>query len=150
MEKDLGVIPLPLGKVKEKVQKPEQGQTLEDFEQEAYQKVVKKKGLDAAPKKKPAAAKAVAKAAATGVKKCSPKQKAQAKKPGCAKKVEAPKTVAKKDPKSPRKLTCWGCTRCRGNVHGCDSCATHAFGGLRLNGRKAWENYMQSKKRKGK
>lgn len=45
------------------------------------------------------------------------------------------------------KQTCWGCTRCRGNCHGCDSCNHDGFQGIRLNGRAAWKKYMQKNKK---
>lgn len=45
------------------------------------------------------------------------------------------------------KQTCWGCLRCRGNCHGCDSCNHDGFQGLRLNGREAWKKYMQKHKK---
>lgn len=52
--------------------------------------------------------------------------------------------ASKAGSKKPR-LTCWGCIRCRGNVHGCDSCAFEGFGGMRLNGREQWHKYMKGK-----
>lgn len=40
-----------------------------------------------------------------------------------------------------QKLTCFGCSRCRGNPLGCPSCDFLDFQGKRLNGRKAWKTW---------
>ena len=68
--------------------------------------------------------------------------------------TKGPKTIQKQVMKRPagdktskaskitdKPLTCWGCIRCRGNVHGCDSCSFEGFQGLRLNGSAAWHAY---------
>ena len=42
----------------------------------------------------------------------------------------------------------YGCIRCRGNTWGCSECQRKDFQGLRLNGREAWREYMETRKGK--
>lgn len=66
----------------------------------------------------------------------------------CSGATEKPKAAAKA---KTAKLTCFGCSRCRGNPLGCPSCAFHGFQGKRLNGRKAWQTWwhqQQSQEKK--
>lgn len=63
------------------------------------------------------------------------------------KKKNTPKKASK--PWNPKLLTCFGCSRCRGDPYGCEKCAHKAFRGQRLNGRskwQAWWNAQQGKK----
>lgn len=61
---------------------------------------------------------------------------------------DSPKTLPSKNSVLPKKQrdSCWGCSRCRGDPFGCDSCAFKAFKGLRLNGRDAWRKWWNKKK----
>ena len=107
----------------EEEQSGQQSLSLEDYEAKAFNQLAKK-GL-----KRPAAA----------------HPPAVLKRPSAKPKASASKAC---QPEIKTRLTCWGCTRCRGNVHGCDSCNFDSFQGTRLNGRSAWEKYMKDKKTK--
>ena len=58
------------------------------------------------------------------------------KRPASAMKM-TPNANGQSSGKSKRK-NCWGCTRCRGCVAGCEKCNFPGFKGKRLNGRAAW------------
>ncbi|CAK9069361.1 Uncharacterized protein SCF082_LOCUS34739 [Durusdinium trenchii] len=132
-EKDSALLELPVSKPEaiasgqmEKA-KEDSKPTLEDFEQQAYDElqgktVMKRPSAHPQMMKKPAA---------------------------CTK-----QTLAAPDTKEPKagskrkaKLTCYGCSRCRGNPHGCSSCAIESYKGERLNGREAWKKFMHKKQR---
>lgn len=39
----------------------------------------------------------------------------------------------------------YGCTRCRGNIRGCDSCHSPLFSGVRFSSRKEWADYEKKR-----
>ena len=104
--------------------------TLEDFETEAFQLLQARK--QGSVMKRPG----------------SRKSPQVFKRPGAnsiLKNRDLEKTATKAAASGSKKMTCWGCVRCRGNVHGCSSCAMKDFRGERLNGRDAWKKYMHKK-----
>ena len=111
--------------------------SLEDFEQKAFDQLTSKqpRGM-----KRPAAA----------METKASKSKGLMKKPSAA--VPPPATketktvVGQKKPKDDkRKLTCWGCSRCRGSPHGCEKCAFEGFKGKRMNGHDIWQKWHKNK-----
>lgn len=104
--------------------------TLEDFEMEAFQLLQARKQGNVM--KRPAS-----------------RQSSQVCKRPAAKTIQRKPAMEKPSGKQAasgsKKMTCWGCVRCRGNVHGCSSCSMKDFRGERLNGRDAWKKYMQKK-----
>ena len=128
---------------------PAAGMTLEEVEDNAFEVLSNKNK----PKKKPGPPAAKKKAGSKG----KGKGKGKGMKRPCASTKAVQKaTIEKKahqpeqKPEEKKRATCWGCTRCRGNVHGCDGCAFDGFRGVRLNGRAAWQAYKQAQTRKGK
>ena len=111
----------------------EGGQSLEDYENHHLALVQAKKTRPSASLKRPASANAAGPSKA--IKKAEAKAKATS------------KAQAKAKAKAKSELR-WGCTRCRGNVRGCDSCNFDGFRGVRLNGREAWLKYCAEKKAK--
>ena len=55
--------------------------------------------------------------------------------------------VMKKPAAAPAHSEKYGCSRCRGNVKGCDVCWDPNFAGVRLPGRQAWIKFMEKRKR---
>lgn len=112
--------------------------SLEDYENAAFQAIQQKKGGKQTAKNttKPKPAPCMKRPSASGQ---------VLKRPAAAPQQVAPNE--KPTPKHSRKkmLTCWGCIRCRGNVHGCSSCDSDTFAGQRLNGREAWAAYMKKR-----
>jgi hypothetical protein len=115
----------------------QQSKSLEEYEEQAMNQISHKK----TPMKRPASAKP------------PPSMKV-------LKRPSAKSDQSKADPSTPvtnpqdstkkkKQMTCWGCSRCRGNVHGCDGCAFAGFAGQRLNGRDAWKKWMNDKKKLG-
>ena len=107
------------------------GKSLEDYEQEAF---------DALVKKRPAASKVCKRPAS--------KQPLPEKSSKIAKIALAPNESKKKAGNSKSKLLL-GCIRCRGNINGCSSCQSESFQGLRLHGRAAWSKWYNDRKLKG-
>ncbi len=103
--------------------------TLRERKKEKGNKVEPTKGM-----KRPAACKAAAKRHAS--------KKSQEK----VKKTNAPKAATK--PWNPKLLTCFGCSRCRGDPYGCEKCARDSFRGQRLNGRSKWQAWWNAQKSK--
>ena len=111
--------------------------SLEDFENKAFQQLTGKqpKGL-----KRPAAA--------MSTKASTPKgglKRPSAALPPPAAKASKPVVGQNKAKGNNRKLTCWGCSRCRGNPHGCEKCAFDGFKGKRLNGHDIWQKWHNNK-----
>ena len=106
--------------------------SLEDYEKEAMEKIAQKQAnaLDAAMKR-PAARKPAAKAKAVTKTKVAKDQTKHAQKtkhvtPAFLKKI-------------------YGCTRCRGNVAGCDVCRSPYFNGKRFSSRAEYNKWYQQK-----
>lgn len=111
--------------------------SLEDYEKEAKDKITQKKAiaLDAAMKK-PAAKKPPAQAKAASKSKVAKDQKKHAQKtkhvtPAFLKQI-------------------YGCTRCRGNVAGCDVCWSPYFSGKRFSSRAEYNKWYQQKQTNSK
>ena len=119
--------------------------TLEDYEQEAFDKLQardQEKKEAKGPTKKTKKEQKTKLATTTGSTKSSAAATKQLfKRP-------AGKIGTTKPNANSKKKNCWGCTRCRGATAGCSSCNFADFKGVRLNGRQAWVDYMNKKKRK--
>eukprot|EP00435_Cladocopium_sp_Y103_P023446 s3052_g5.t1 len=121
----------------------EQSHSLEEYEEQAMQHISKKQT------KKPASAKAAMKRPASAKPPPSMKvmKKPSAKSEQSKAKPDTTMAIPKDSTNKKKQMTCWGCSRCRGNVHGCDGCAFLGFKGQRLNGREAWKKWVNKKKR---
>lgn len=126
----------------------ETNKTLEQFEQEAFERLqsrqsggkgkTKGKGKGNKSKKSPKAT--------TG--KGTGKHHACKSKPTKEEKAVMKKPASSIPSKTKPKRNCWGCTRCRGAPAGCSSCDFAEFAGVRLNGRAKWVDYVNEQKRK--
>ena len=134
-EAQLVPISAPASSTEQPPSQPEQQQakSLEDFEKEAYQKLV---GDHVAP-----ASKAKAKAKTKPVPKAKPAATVKAK---AMKRPAAHRAQASQPPTLPNVL---GCSRCRGAAKGCEDCRQATFRGLRLPGREAWLQWYHAQKR---
>ena len=120
-------------------------QTLEDYEQEAFEKLQArdqdKKEAKVHTKKTKKEQKTKLEASTGSTKSSAAATKQLFKRP-------AGKIGTTKPNANSKKKTCCGCTRCRGATAGCSSCNFADFKGIGLNGRQAWVDYMNKKKRK--
>lgn len=115
---------------------------LETFEQQAFDKLLAKKETKGSGKGKKGSASGLMKRPAASNKVL---KKPAVCKPSAQEKSSKDSKGVQKALKAPRPI-CYGCLRCRGNVHGCSSCQSDSFNGVRLNGRTAWNNFLRSKK----
>ena len=107
--------------------------SIDDFENEAFNQLKQKRKLPAKAKGK-----------------CKPQKKAKAspKAKATAKAEAKAKAKATSKPATSNAGDLYGCCRCRGNANGCSSCLSDGFQGIRLPGRQAWQNWMNSNKKK--
>lgn len=119
------------------IQGKQQSKSLEEYEEQAKNQISHKK----TPMKRPASAKPPSSMKVLK----RPSAKSDQSKADPSTPVTNPQDSTKKK----QHMTCWGCSRCRGNVLGCDGCAFAGFAGQRLNGRDAWKKWMNDRKKLG-